>query len=240
MRLVLALLIGLFAACGNTNAEPPLPVRFFQALEQGREQTVVLYGTSLTANGEWTKALRTWLDEQYPARVRVVNSAGPGMNSTWGLENVEAKVLRFAPDLVFIEFSYNDAHDKFLLTVPQAAENLERIVGRIRERVSSAEIVLQTMNAGWDAPNGNRSASVRPQLEAFNAVYRDYAAGHGLPIIDHYETWARLKREDYRRFENYVPDGSHPTAEASLAVTWPAVKALLTRAQAAARVSGGR
>lgn len=59
--------------------------------------------------------------------------------------------------------------------------------------------MLQTMNVGWDAPNGNRSLSARPQLEAFNEVYRGYAREHGLPLLDHYGALWRMVAPEARR-----------------------------------------
>jgi len=164
----------------------------------------------------------------YPHLVTFINSGGPGENSDWGVANLESKVLSHHPDLVFIEFSYNDAHEKFEMPLERGAENLNRMVNAIRSRNPGTSIVLQTMNVGWDAPNGNRSASVRPHLQEFNDNYRRYAAAHGIPLLDHSLHWKKLKEDDAQLFQSYVPDGSHPTPDASLAVTWPPIEAFLS------------
>ncbi|MDD5350556.1 MAG: NAD(P)-dependent oxidoreductase [Chthoniobacteraceae bacterium] len=212
----------------------------FRNLEAGRPQTVLLYGTSLTEGGAWTQALREWFDTQYPGQVTFLNRACGGMNSDWGAENLQTRVLDCHPDLVFLEFSYNDAHDKFALPVERGAANLDRMVKAIRAQSPETLIVLQIMNIGWDAPNGNRSASVRPRLQAYNDNYRRYAASHGLPLLDHNPAWRRILETEPERFQRMIPDGSHPTPEASLSVTWPAIRDLLESLRQAARTAPRR
>lgn len=221
----LALLLTSLASAAASDAASSSPV--FTQLESGKPQTVVVYGTSLTHGGAWAQAARQWLDEHYPNQVTFINSAVPGQNSDWGLANLEGKVLAHRPDLVFIEFSYNDAHDKFHMPVERGAANLKAMIETLRAENPEVVIVLQTMNVGWDAPNGSRSSSVRPQLDAFNDNYRNVARALGLPLLDHYPAWKKLKDTEPQRFQKYVPDGSHPTDKASLAITWPTVKAWL-------------
>lgn len=212
-----------------------LPTTCFTNLNAGRSQTIVLYGTSLTHGGAWAVATKTWFSERFAGKATVINSAGPGQNSQWGLANLNERVLAHQPDLVLIEFSYNDAHEKFKLTVEQAAKNLDAIVRGIKTKRPTCDIVLQVMNANWDGNSDKRPMSSRPQLTAFNDNYRAYAKANNLPLIDHFPAWQALKEKDEKRFHTYVPDGTHPTKEGSLAVTWPAVQVLLERAAAAAK-----
>ena len=108
------------------------------------------------------------------------------------------------------------------------------MVTAIQAKNPEALIVLQTMNIGWDAPNGNRSQSARPQLERFNDNYRDYAFKHQLPLLDHYANWKSLKEGDPERYQSYVPDGTHPSEEGSLKVTWPLIETVLNESNRAA------
>lgn len=217
------------------NAAPADPAGPFRNLVSGKKQTVIVYGTSLTHGGAWANATKQWFDQTYPGQVTFINSGGPGQNSDWGLANLKAKVLDHQPDLVFVEFSYNDAHEKFHMPVERGAANLAKIVEAIRAQNPAVVIVLQTMNIGWDAPNGNRSLSVRPELERYNDNYRKLAREQGLPLLDHYVAWKKLKETDPATYQRYVPDGTHPDAQGSLAVTWPKVKAWLETTSAAAK-----
>jgi acyl-CoA thioesterase-1 len=191
-----------------------------QALSEGRSQTVVVYGTSLTAEGAWTRAMKDWFDARFPGRVTFANSGGSGQNSDWGLANLADKVLAHRPDLVFIEFSYNDAHVKFDLPLERASENLAGMVDAIRRQNPQTDIVLQTMNLPWDCPGGSPSAKDRPRLGDYNDIVRRHAARAGLPLVDHAPAWKKIFGESPENYRRMVPDGSHPTHEASRAVTW--------------------
>ena len=218
------------ALAGDTKVKAGSP-HFFRHLAAGEKQTVVIYGTSLSHGGAWADAMKRWFDNEYPGLVTVINNSGPGQNSAWGVANLRSKVLGVRPDLVFVEFSYNDAVDRFKLPVDKAAENLAAIVRGIRSQDPGTTIVLQIMNVGWDAPNGRKSFSSRPALERYNDTYRTFAKLHDLTLLDHYANWIRLKENDPQKFQALVPDGSHPSKEGSLAVTWPTVKAWLEDAR---------
>jgi lysophospholipase L1-like esterase len=225
----------LTAAAMNSHAASASPATVFKNLNTGKNQTVIVYGTSLTHGGAWANATKQWFDQEYPGKVKFINSGGPGQNSDWGVEKLKAKVLDHHPDLVFVEFAYNDAHDKFQMPVERGAANLMKIVEGIRAQNPNAVIVLQTMNIGWDAPNGNRSLSVRPNLDRCNDNYRKLAREQGLPLLDHYVTWKKLKESEPATYQRYVPDGTHPSAKGSLAITWPTVKTWLESTRAAAK-----
>jgi len=217
----IVLLIMVFAQCSlgaGDNASA-----FFQELKRGGHQTVVFYGTSLTHSGSWTRATGEWFAAKYPGQVTCVNSGGPGQMSDWGLEHLTEKVLAHKPDLVFIEFSYNDAHTKFHLPVERGYRNLDEMVSRIREKNPQCVVVLQIMNPPWDAP-GKTSATDRPRLEEFNDNYRRYAREKQLPLMDHYQIWKKLEETDPEKFKKSIPDGSHPTGEAGVAVVWPTIQ----------------
>jgi lysophospholipase L1-like esterase len=216
--------------------QEPLPTSLFQNLAAGKKQTVVVYGTSLTINGAWTKALAEYLEKHYPGQVVFANAAKAGMHSRWGVENLAERVLAHEPDLVFLEFAINDASTKNQVSLEQSVANLDAMVRALRKQNPKVEIVLQTMNPAYDSPRvpEKKYGGDRPRLEAYYGGYRDYARKHGLPLVDHYPVWARLLRDEPKRFEEMVPDGIHPSGTASREVTWPAVEALLERARAAA------
>ena len=138
---------------------------------------------------------------------------------------------------MFLEFAINDASTKNQVSLEQSVANLDAMVRALRKQNPKVEIVLQTMNPAYDSPRvpEKKYGGDRPRLEAYYGGYRDYARKHGLPLVDHYPVWARLLRDEPKRFEEMVPDGIHPSGTASREVTWPAVESLLERARAAAR-----
>ena len=233
-----ATLLGLAHSLAATApaASPALPAHFLQALHAGQRQTVVVYGTSLTAIGEWPNELRRYFDREYPGQVTFFNAAQSGQHSNWGVAHLAERVLAQNPDLVFLEFAVNNAATKHHLSTEQAATNLDLMVRALREQNPQVEIVLQTMNPAWDSPTepgGKKYGSDRPQIVDYYAIYRRYAREHGLPLVDHLPAWQALQRDNLPEFQRLVPDGIHPGPEGSLAVTWPAVRALLESARAA-------
>lgn len=204
-------------------ATEPRLTRLFRNLESGEKQTVVAYGTSLTLSGSWATATREWFATNYPGQVTFINSSGSGMNSDWGVSNLQTKVLAYKPALVLVEFSFNDAHTKFGLTPAQAWTNLSAIAQGIHEQDTETTVLLQVMNVPWDAPN-NPALTSRPRLELFNDNYRQFARADRVPLIDHYPAWTALQRTNPALYRKYIPDGAHPTEAASRAVTWPAVR----------------
>jgi len=203
-------------------------------LKAGKDQTVVVYGTSLTAGGEWTKALKGWLETVNPqAKVTFVNSGQSGKNSIVGLQKLDAVVIAKKPDTVIIEFAVNDAGrhagKEAAVSQEQCGKNLGEMIDRISKALPGTEIILQTMNPAWDAPNGNRSGSIRPELASYYEVYRKVAAERGLMLVDHHRNWVKIREKDGELFKAYVKDGVHPTKEASVKVTFPELKAALEK-----------
>jgi lysophospholipase L1-like esterase len=91
------------------------------------------------------------------------------------------------------------------------------------------------MNLPWDAPNNNQSATLRPNLVQYNANYRSYATEKNLPLLNHFQNWEKLLKSDPAKYQLWVPDGTHPSPEGSLSITWPEVKTFLLKSQAAAK-----
>ncbi len=107
---------------------------------------------------------------------------------------------------------------KFKLTPEHCKENLETIITKIQDKDPTTAIVLQTMNAPWNPPEGKGfkdSETNRPEIEAFNENYRVVAKTLGLPLVDNYPIWLKLKETNLPRYQALVPDGSHPSKAGS-------------------------
>lgn len=197
-------------------------VHTIDALRAGESRHIVCYGCSLTAGGAWVGSLRDRLKELFGKRATVTNSGKSTMCSRWGVENLYTKVIALKPDLVFIEFSMNDAFLDYGLTLEECRGNLENMIDRIRRARPSCEIVIMVMN-----PARGKSAGFRPRLEEFNQVYRDVACDRGLGLIDHYPAWRRVLRERPELWETCIPDGLHPSPEGCAEVVTPGVLGFL-------------
>ncbi|MFC1452016.1 SGNH/GDSL hydrolase family protein [Verrucomicrobiota bacterium] len=203
--------------------------RLVANLEAGKPQTVVTYGTSLTARGAWVEHLKQALDDGYPGLATVVNAAEAGMWSTWGVEHLDERVLRRNPDTVLIEFAFNDAGEESHISVEEAHQNLESMIERTLKARPGAEIILMTMNL----PSSGRLRH-RPNIRDYYQMYRDVARARRLMLIDLCPEWERALSRSAALFVEYIPDGLHPTAEACERVSTPAIlKALGLRAATA-------
>lgn len=186
----------------------------------GKHQTVVVYGTSLTSLpwSTWTQNVERAFEERNPGRTTFINSAKGGMWSTWGVENLEKRVIGKKPDVVIIEFGINDAYLEYETSVNLARSNLEEMIDRILASNGRCEIILMTMNPPVDV-----HLERRPNIDGYYDMYRDVAGERRLLLIDHHLAWMKILKSDRELFDRYVPDGIHPGPEGCAVVIAPGV-----------------
>ena len=215
------------------------PSRLIANLDAGKPQTLVLYGTSETQFGRWADVtpghggLADWLKGLYGEKVTVFNGGMAGKASNSGVAKLDEQVVAHHPDTVILEFSVNDANTGYATTVPdygitqeKSRANLNAMIDRIVAANPQAEIILQTMNPVTDV-GGHNYGTLRPDLAAYYQIYRDVAAERGFLLVDHYANWVALQASNPSLYATYLPEGLHPTAPASLAVTLPALEKAL-------------
>ncbi len=82
---------------------------FFAKLRKGGRVRIGYLGGSITAQPGWRVLSRNWFQAHYPqAKVRQINAAIGGTGSDLGVFRLRHDVLRFKPDLLFVEFAVND------------------------------------------------------------------------------------------------------------------------------------
>jgi len=192
--------------------------QFITRLKSGKPQTIVTYGTSLTAGGAWVGQLQTVLQSKYPGLATVINSGQGAMWSKWGVDHLHERVLQNKPDAVFIEFAINDGYLDYQTTVEQGRKNLENMIQRILQMNAGCEIILMTMN-----PPIGVHLERRPKVAEYYQMYRNVAHEMKLMLIDHYRNWGTILEADERLYARYVPDGIHPNAEGCEKVITPAI-----------------
>jgi acyl-CoA thioesterase-1 len=233
--LVSPLFLALTVASLASAAEAPLPPspapatpRFINALRAGRPQHVVIYGTSLSKSGAWVPQLQQTLDTRFPGLVKLTNSARGGQHSGWGAANVDSAVVALKPDVVFIEFSINDAVTRFDLPVDTIRRNIDTILDRLTTALPACEIILQVMNPAFGKTEGE--SSHRRNQDAYQQIYRDAAKRRGFLLIDHSVTWNRLHAtEGAAAVKKLLPDGVHPNAEGWRVIVMPTLHRALGR-----------
>jgi acyl-CoA thioesterase-1 len=224
MRKCVVLMMGvaLSLGAGAAPGEPAVTAGgLMDNLSAGRKQTIVAYGTSLTAQGAWVRHLQAALDRQYPGLATITNTARSGMWSKWGVDNLDQRVIANRPDAVFVEFGVNDAVARFSCPPALARTNLEAMVDRILAAAPACQIILMTMTPGDGYPKGH--FSYRDNVAAYYQVYRDVAKARGLLLVDNYSAWTALQASDPALFRRYVPDSVHANEAGCREVVTPAI-----------------
>lgn len=186
-------------------------------LDKGKSQRIVVYGTSLSARPDgWPAMLSDSLNAEYPGKVEVINSAKGAMWSTWGVENLQKRVLDKQPDAVLIEFGMNDAYLPYRTSLKASRLNLEYMIDRIKEMYPTCEIILQVMNMPI-----REHKEQRPLVDDYYDMYRKVARKRKLLLIDHYEYWLPILEKGEQEFLKWAPDGIHPEEPAWQTYTVP-------------------
>ncbi|WP_285008692.1 SGNH/GDSL hydrolase family protein [Pedobacter faecalis] len=191
--------------------------KWINALKNGKDLNIVVYGTSLTAGlpaQTWVSGLKDSLNTRYPGKVSIRNSAQVAMHSDWGVSNLKDRVLNHDPDVVFIEFAVNDAFLSYQISLRASALNLRYMIERIRAWKPDVQVVLQIMNP----PTGEHLRD-RPNFEAYYAQYKKIGRQMKVKVVDH-SYWNEIARNE-QEFLRWVPDGIHPSAEASQKLILP-------------------
>ncbi len=215
-KVVALWVITLLIIAANLRAEEP-SCAFVRNLEAGKKQTLVVYGTSLTASGPWVKQLQMRFNEKFPNLLTILNGAQSGMTSDWGAKNVDERVVAKKPDAVLIEFGINDAVQRFNLSKDDCRANVTKIIDAIQKGAPECEIILMTMNC----VAGENGAKRGGKLNEYYQVYRDIAKERKFLLIDHFVNWKALQAADSKRFNELVPDGVHPNAAACKEIIMP-------------------
>lgn len=237
MNIARLLLTASLGATLTASAAPESsPAAFIKRLQAGEKITIVTMGTSLTG-GQWRwpdVMMAGWLNRDYTGQVTLFNegvgasasSVGPGNNAALsGLGKLAAVIAR-KPDVVFIEFSVNDAYLPYKISLEDSKRNLNTIIDRILAANPKTEIILQTMNTVKDKPEHgiDGAATQRPNLAEYVEGYRQVAKTRGLKLVDHYPNWRKLMQERPAEFDKLVPDGIHPRDEGYWAVLLPELR----------------
>lgn len=211
--------------CNFTGQSVRAQSQLVKNLKAGKEQLVVVYGTSLSSgnNGKsWMQEVTDILNSKYGNHLKYRLAGKGGMWSTWGVQHLEDSVISKNPDAVIIEFGINDAFEKYKTSPLLARLNLEFMIDRIRLQNRDCEVILQVMNM----PVG-KSAGFRPNLTAYYDMYRKVAKKKKLRLIDHYPNWQKILNQGEGYFLTKVPDGIHPNEESGRKIIAPYIVSCL-------------
>ena len=151
---------------------------FLRKLQHSHDTITIAYlGGSITAaNNGWRDKTYSWLEKQYPDVVfKQINATIGGTGSRLGVHRLDDHVLKYKPDLLFVEFAVND-HDagrKSVLT------SMEAIVRKTWKAYPETDICFVYTFAYYllkDYNNGVLPSSVK--------AMEDIAGYYGIPSIN--------------------------------------------------------
>ncbi len=189
---VAAIMIAVSAAAYENKALNPFAVRgglpnVAAKLEAGKPVKIAYFGGSITAQNGWRPQTLKFLQEKYPkSAISQIHAAIGGTGSNLGALRVNYDVIRFRPDLVFVEFAVNDNNDK----VENIYAHMEGIVRQIWRELPETDIIfVYTITAG-------RLADYQKgELPRSASAMEDVAAYYQIPMVDFGYDVAALEKE---------------------------------------------
>ena len=185
------------------------PVKAFQF---GSPLRISFVGTSLTASYDWPVHLNDCADRS----ISVSRIARAGAASDWGRRQADGIVANH-PDVIFIEFSVNDADLRHRISLRESASNHRTLIRHLRARLPEARIVLMTMS-----PAHGIRRILRPRLPAYYRLYRDLAEELDTGLLDIYPRWLAVPKPAREQ-----QDGLHPSQTTASRIILPALGSYL-------------
>lgn len=188
---------------------------FLKKLEEKRPVVIGYLGGSITAANGYRVQTTEWLQQLYAGvNIKSINAGVGGTGSSLGVFRLQYDVLRFRPDLVFVEFAVNDAGGDSV----RIGRAMEGIVRQIKKANPATDICfLYTINEPMIRLYSKDSVpgSVR---------YMERVATHyQLPSINLAYDVLRLQNKDSLVFHGkageqgtkilFTQDGTHPGTE---------------------------
>ncbi|MEQ9439211.1 MAG: SGNH/GDSL hydrolase family protein [Cyclobacteriaceae bacterium] len=195
-------------------ARDGLPNFFAKAL--GGDSVKVAYlGGSITAQPGWRVFSLEWLQQQYPkAAFSEINAAIGGTGSDFGVFRLHEQVLRFNPDLVFVEFAVNDGSTP----AEKITRSMEGIVRQIWEQNPAIDICFV-----YTLKDSYLEKYLQGQLPPSAVTMEKVADHYGIPSINFGVEVNKQVQGQQLIFEGksqeidgvpvFSPDGVHPYPE---------------------------
>ncbi len=121
-------------------------------LRSGESCKILFYGDSITegasASGfydhepyqpRWSQMVCDYLAGRFEnSNIEHINTGLGGMGISWGMENMQERIIDYAPDLVVLAFGMNDGAVSGL----SHARSLEKVIRTVKEALPDTEIVI--------------------------------------------------------------------------------------------------
>lgn len=184
-----------------TGAQGPNPV------------SLVVFGTSLSARGDWPLQLGARLAACTGRSVETQVIAGVGQTSAWGVTQID-RLIAAAPDLVVMEFVVNDVDLRDGLSRQASREAHRSILEALAIHRPDARVLVLAMNPTHGVRGAMRWRTARYLHDIY--VLQAEAPLHG--FHDLRDAWHQMIVETPGGRDMLIPDGLHPEPEAAAIV----------------------
>ncbi len=204
------------------------PIDGIRALLDNKKPLIWLFtGDSITHGASHTLGWRSY-PEHMAERIRwemrrvrdiVINTGISGDRLHRMMPEFDARVARFQPNIVSINFGMNDC-----TAGPDGHDVFRQALGECRDRIQSlgAQLVLHTPNLIHFPAD-----PARKDLPAYVDIIRAFASTHSLPLVDHYAEWTATRTTPPYRLLVLLNDGAiHPNQYGHIAMAHSTMRAL--------------
>lgn len=198
----------------------------------GDSITIAFLGGSITqADNGWRDKTFTWLQHQNPdAKMKQINAGIGGTGSDLGVYRLDEQVLKYKPDLLFIEFAVNDA-DASSSSILKAIEGIVRKTKAKDSRISIC-FVYTFYEAFYKQYQDKQIPASVAAMEKIATYYQLPSINVGLPIVDLLGNKSIfLKGPAYHSSDSsfFSGDGVHPYPETGHQLYFKTISSSLQR-----------
>lgn len=199
---------------GELNSHEGLP-NFFRKATRGDAVRVAYLGGSITAQDGWRVYSLNWFKQRFPqAAFTEINAAIGGTSSDFGVFRLNDQVLKFDPDLVFVEFAVNDSNTP----AEKITRSMEGTVRQVWQHNPSTDICfIYTIKNDFleTEQNGALPLSAKT-MEMIADKCQVPSINFGFEVADRVKNNRLIFKESSKAFngtEVFSPDGVHPYPE---------------------------
>jgi len=208
-------------------------LQVWKNLLAGKQTTILLYGTSLTATefpdqcGAWVIGLRKWATSHFGDRLTIKNSAEGGKDSQWGIDHLEDRVVAYRPNYLWIEFGMNDSCTPYGSTLADVEKRLATLLQRIRKELPTTGVGLLSMNPKIENALKPVAPGQHNLLSEIYSLCRAAAEQFDTDFLDIHGRWIERELADHGFLQRHIRDGVHPDGDSALEIIFPAIRGFL-------------
>lgn len=180
---------------------------------------IVLMGDSITfgdnasnPKNSWAARLDEYINKNLKGQFEIINSGVEGETAQEGFDDIEGKVIKYSPDIVFVGYGTNDCtkvNGRYENDIYNFESNMEDIAEAIRSQTNAAAVFNLAPPVIEELSNDDVVTIHNRDIEAYNKVVKRICGSMMLSFVDHYKLMS--DREDLQNLLD--GDGIHPNDE---------------------------